>query len=367
MTTRTFIRAGVVALTLTLGAGTASALTMGKTITVTVDDEQRVIHTFSSTVAGALDSAGLHADAKDALAPTADSKIDDGSRIVLKRGRPLTLTVDGVQREVWVTAATVASALRQLGMRNDGMMVSADRAGRIPLDGMGLDIRIAKPITLSDGGQPPREINSAALTVGDLLAEQGVPLQDQDRVEPKADMPVLPGMTIEVTRVRTEERTERRPIEPPVEEIEDTSLASGEKVVAEPGVPGEELVTYLVTLTNGEETDREKRDTRELTPAQPRRIRVGPKVTVPEVSDGSVWDRLAKCEAGGNWSADTGNGYYGGLQFDQGTWKANGGGQYAPYPHEASRSEQITVAEKVRDGRGGYGAWPSCSSQLGLS
>ena len=367
MTTRTFVRAAVVALALSLGAGTASALTMGKTITVTVDDEQRVIHTYASTVAGALKSARLDADAKDALAPTADSKIDDGSRIVLKRGRPLTLTVDGVQREVWITAATVETALRQLGMRNDAMMVSADRARRIPLEGMGLDIRIAKPITLIDGGQPPREVNSAARSVGELLAEQRVPLQDQDRVDPKADMPVLPGMTIEVTRIRAEERTERRPIEPPVEEIEDAELASGEKVVAEPGVPGEELVTYLVTLTNGEETDREKRSTKEITPPLPRRIRVGPAATAPEVSDGSVWDRLAECEAGGNWSADTGNGYYGGLQFDQGTWEANGGDQYATYPHQASRSEQIAVAEKVRDGRGGYGAWPACSSQLGLS
>jgi hypothetical protein len=151
-----------------------------------------------------------------------------------------------------------------------------------------------------------------------------------------------------------------------VEEIEDAQLASGEKVVAEPGVPGEELVTYLVTLTNGEETDREKRSTKQTTPPLPRRIRVGPAATAPEVSDGSVWDRLATCEAGGNWSANTGNGYYGGLQFDQGTWNANGGDQYAAYPHQASRSEQIAVAEKVRNGRGGYGAWPSCSAQLGL-
>ncbi|HEX2298934.1 MAG TPA: transglycosylase family protein, partial [Pseudonocardiaceae bacterium] len=111
----------------------------------------------------------------------------------------------------------------------------------------------------------------------------------------------------------------------------------------------------------------EKLGTKELTPAVPRRIRVGPSPAALEVSDGSVWDRLAECEAGGNWSANTGNGYYGGLQFDEGTWEANGGDQYAPYPHQASRSEQIAVAEKVRDGRGGYGAWPSCSSQLGLS
>ncbi|MGH3903356.1 MAG: transglycosylase family protein [Pseudonocardiaceae bacterium] len=366
MTSRTLVRAAVVAITLTLGTGTASALTIGKTVTVTVDDQQRVIHTFSSSVSGALESAGLHADGKDALAPTADSRIDDGSRIVLKRGRPLALTVDGIQREVWTTAATVEDALRQLGMRSADMVLSADRSRRIPLEGMALDIRIAKPITLLDGGQPPREISSAALSVGELLAQQGVPLQGPDRVDPQPDMPVLPGMTVEVTRIRTEERTERRPIEPPVEEIEDSELAGGEEVVEAPGVPGEELVTFLVTLTNGQETDREKQGTQEITPAQPRRVRVG-KESAPEVTDGSVWDRLAKCEAGGDWSANTGNGYYGGLQFDKSTWNANGGDQYADYPHEASREEQIATAEQVRAQRGGFGAWPSCSSELGLS
>ncbi len=73
------------------------------------------------------------------------------------------------------------------------------------------------------------------------------------------------------------------------------------------------------------------------------------------------------CEAGGNWDANTGNGYYGGMQFDAHTWRANGGGQHAADPHQASREEQIAVAQKVRDSRGGYRAWPACSRKLGLS
>ena len=86
----------------------------------------------------------------------------------------------------------------------------------------------------------------------------------------------------------------------------------------------------------------------------------------PPVANGAVWDKLAKCEATGNWAINTGNGYYGGLQFDAGTWKAYGGSEYAPLPHQASRDEQIAVASKVRDDRGGYGAWPACSRKLGL-
>ena len=77
---------------------------------------------------------------------------------------------------------------------------------------------------------------------------------------------------------------------------------------------------------------------------------------------GGVWDRLAQCESGGNWGINTGNGYSGGLQFAQGTWRANGGSGSA---HNASRAEQIRVAERVKASQG-WGAWPACSSKLGL-
>ncbi len=86
---------------------------------------------------------------------------------------------------------------------------------------------------------------------------------------------------------------------------------------------------------------------------------------MPSVGTG-VWDALAQCESGGNWAINTGNGYYGGLQFNLGTWQAYGGGAYAAYPHEASREQQIAVATRLRDASGGYGAWPACSASLGL-
>ncbi|MBB3039374.1 transglycosylase family protein [Hoyosella altamirensis] len=80
----------------------------------------------------------------------------------------------------------------------------------------------------------------------------------------------------------------------------------------------------------------------------------------------SDWDRLAQCESGGNWAINTGNGYHGGLQFSQSTWQAYGGGEFAPRADLATREQQIYVAEKTLRGQG-WGAWPSCSSRLGLS
>lgn len=73
-------------------------------------------------------------------------------------------------------------------------------------------------------------------------------------------------------------------------------------------------------------------------------------------ADGHNWDAVAACESGGNWAINSGNGYYGGLQFNLGTWRANGG---SGMPHQASKSEQIRVAENIAHSQG-MGAWPVC-------
>lgn len=79
-------------------------------------------------------------------------------------------------------------------------------------------------------------------------------------------------------------------------------------------------------------------------------------------SAGGVWDRLAACESGGNWAINTGNGFYGGLQFTLSSWQGVGG---SGYPHQASKSEQIARAQMLQ-ARQGWGAWPACSARLGL-
>lgn len=82
----------------------------------------------------------------------------------------------------------------------------------------------------------------------------------------------------------------------------------------------------------------------------------------PAVANSGPWDQLAQCEAGGNWGINTGNGYYGGLQFSMSSWQAVGG---QGYPHQASRETQIAMGERLRAAQG-WGAWPASSSKLGL-
>lgn len=98
-------------------------------------------------------------------------------------------------------------------------------------------------------------------------------------------------------------------------------------------------------------------------------VAVAPVVAVAgpaSAASGDTWDRLAQCESTGDWSINSGNGYYGGVQFSSGTWKAFGGGAYASRADLASREQQIATAEKVLAAQG-WGAWPACSRKLGLS
>ena len=98
-------------------------------------------------------------------------------------------------------------------------------------------------------------------------------------------------------------------------------------------------------------------------PPPPAPVAAAPRVVT--YNGDTVWDDLAKCESGGNWAINTGNGYYGGLQFSYATWHGYDGGDFAEYPHEATREEQISVAERLHAARG-FQPWPACRIKLGL-
>ena len=79
----------------------------------------------------------------------------------------------------------------------------------------------------------------------------------------------------------------------------------------------------------------------------------------------NVWDRVATCESTNNWTIDTGNGYYGGLQISPRTWRAFGGRKFARTPHKATKREQVRVAKRIKRHQG-WGAWPHCSRRIGV-
>lgn len=360
---RRFLKGAVGAVILTLTGTGGAAAAMDKSVTVEVDGKEREINTYASTVGEVLENQGIEVDSHDALSPSPSSQLEQGETISLDRGRLLTMTVDGQQREEWVRSVTVGQALRQLGVSTDGAWVSAKRSMPVPEQGMNLEVKTQKSITLVNGGQQPEQLETTAVTVDELLNQQHVELGAQDRVTPGGGERITDGATIEINRTGTSTENVHQSVDPPVEEIVDNSMLKGERKVEQQGSPGKKIVFYRVTTKNGEETGREKIDEKIVEQPEPKVVRVGGK----EPPNSAVWDKLAQCESGGDWHTNSGNGYYGGIQFDKSTWVAYGGDQYAAYPHKATREQQIAVATKVRDARGGYGAWPSCASQLGLS
>jgi resuscitation-promoting factor RpfB len=262
---------------------------------------------------------------------------------------------------------TVDEALDQLKIDDNGAWVSENRDMAVPLSGLSIQVKSQKTITLFDGANEPKQIKTTALTVDELLKEQKLSLGADDKLESALDLKITNGVEVHISRTGVSVVNVTESVAPTVEEIKDDTLAKGETKVVEPGEAGEVIKTYRVSTTNGKETGREELGSKVTKEAKPKKIKVGTKVaSVPPVTGGDVWDRLVQCEATGNWAINTGNGYYGGLQFDKQTWDAYGGGQYAAYPHQASREQQIAIASKVRDARGGYSAWPACQAKLGL-
>ena len=143
----------------------------------------------------------------------------------------------------------------------------------------------------------------------------------------------------------------------PVVEKQDNTMNAGETKVVRPGHHGVRNVTWVLVFHNGELTHKRIKSQDVLKKPRPKVVLVGTKIP-----DG-VWDRLAGCESGGNWHINTGNGYYGGLQFSLGTWHSYGG---TGLPSQHSRETQIAIATKLRNASGGYGAWPACAARLGL-
>ncbi|CAM2783535.1 resuscitation-promoting factor [Prescottella defluvii] len=356
----------VAALFATLLVGGGLVVTQHKTVTLDVDGETIALSTLRSEVGSVLDTAGYPIGEHDVVAPASDAKLSDGDTVVLRRAREIVLTVDGERRTVWSTALTVDDAMRQLALAGDAY-VSASRGQRIPLEGVELDVVNAKAVKISDGGAPPADVRVAAPTVGEFLAVTNAGLEQADSVTPAPETALVDGLEIVVTRNRTETRTETQPIQVPEHRVDDPELEQGKTTVENPGAAGERTVTVTVTSVNGAETHRQELSSEVVREAAPAVVRVGtkPKPSVPSVAGGSVWDALAQCEATGNWSINNGNGYYGGLQFSQSTWAAHGGTQYAPTADRATREQQIAVAEKVQASQG-WGAWPSCTSKLGL-
>ncbi|HEX3588923.1 MAG TPA: transglycosylase family protein [Pseudonocardiaceae bacterium] len=355
-----FLKATIISILMSVTGGAAMAVAMNKDVTVDVDGHDAHIRTYDETVGAVLADQGYKIGPHDALSPSPNAPVSDGGKIMLERGRQVHLTVDGVTQSMWTRSLTVGDALRAMNMDTSGAWVSTAPGTQIPLSGMAVQIRTPKKLVLMDGAGVPRTVTTTDATVGDLLRQEHVALGPNDTVSPSLNLPIKAGMHISISRNGTSIITVTQPITPTVQKIQDSTMNEGTSKVITKGVAGSEVVTYRVTKHNGKEVNRAQLSVQVTKKPVTEVIHEGTKALPGD----AIWDEIAQCESGGDWSINTGNGYYGGLQFNSATWLSNGGGQYAPRADLATKAQQIAIADKVRAARG-YEPW-QCAGELGI-
>ena len=356
------------AVVLAVGATGVGYAAMSKTVTLSIDGKPQQVRTFSDNVGDVLKAQHISIGDHDVVAPGPGSSVADGATIAVRYGRPLDVKVDGKSNRYWVTATNVTTALDQLGLRFTNADISASRSASIGRAGMDLAVVTPKTVAVKLGGAKPRTTTVTALTVGEALKELGAKVDGNDKVSPAAGTTLADGDKLALTKVRVVQRRVTESIASGSVKKQDAGMYTDESKTVRAGRDGSRKVVYKITFENGKRVTRKAMRSTVLRQPVSAIVRVGTKerpAPAPAPSSNyaggsSAWDRIAACESGGNWAANTGNGYYGGLQFNLGTWQAYGG---SGRPDQNSREAQIAVAERVAAAEGGYGAWPVCGAR----
>ncbi len=366
-------RRTVVAILATVVAFAVAGTTYGyaalnKDVTLTLDGQTEQVTAVGDTVGDILAAEGIEIDEHDVVAPSVDEAVVDGSAINVRFARELELTVDGEEQTHMVTSTSVIGALGEIGRPFRSSALSTSRDASIGREGLALEVITPKTVEVRLAGEKKTTETVTALTVRGALKKLGVTLDKHDEVSPAPSKKIANGDDIVFTDVRiAKKQVKGESVDYDTVTREDDSMYEGEDEVVREGTAGTRNVTYRLVFRNGELKNRSVLSQKVLRQPVDAIVAVGtkeePAPTANFASGGTVWDSLAQCESGGNWAINTGNGYYGGLQFNASTWQAYGG---TGLPHQHSRETQIAIATKLRDARGGYGAWPHCSSQLGL-
>ncbi|WP_276606597.1 resuscitation-promoting factor [Nocardioides sp. GY 10113] len=353
-------------------AGTALGYqSLENTVTLSVDGETHQVSVMGDTVGDVLAAEGIELTSHDVVQPDPEESISDGSRISILYGKPLELTVDGRTTTHWVTATDVQGAFAQIGSMYHDARLSTSRSLELDRDGAEIEVVTPKKLTLAIAGKKPVTREVTALTVRDVLDRLDVDVDKNDIVKPGLGAKLSDGDRLTFTDIEVrKKRVEGEAISMPTVTREDPDELEGTETVVREGSAGARNATYRLVLRNGEVVKRTLVSHQVTDAPVARIVSVGTKEPELEpapaanfAGGNTVWDSLAQCESGGNWAINTGNGYYGGLQFNLGTWQAYGG---TGLPSQNSRETQIAVAERLRAASGGYGAWPHCSAQLGL-
>jgi uncharacterized protein YabE (DUF348 family) len=404
--------------------GSKIVIQRGRLFSVTIDGQQQKLWTTATTVEAAMAQLGQRAsDFKlsanrsreiplDGLsvtantlhtvtlatqpAPAASTTPDPAATGSDDLAMVTTLSADATAASADTAEPTqLTTAAKTVGQLLDQQGITLQPADRVspaldtPLtDDLAIIVQTLPTLAVQVGAETPFSVIARAHTVGGMLDAQGIDLTKYDSVTPKPSTPLADGMDVTITRVSYRTTSKSVTVAQPADQkVDDSSMTKGTTKVTQDGHAGKATVTYRTKVVNGVAGKPAEVSRKVVTKAVPTIIHVGTYVAPPppaptssssSSSSGSssepvstsggpgiaVWDQIAHCESTNNWHINTGNGYYGGLQFDIPTWLSNGGGKYAPRADLATKAQQIAVANVVYAHRGLH-PW-QCAYILGL-
>jgi uncharacterized protein YabE (DUF348 family) len=363
-----FVKVGTqIVVLVALVLGLVAFVGNNKTVTLNVDGKVSSVQTFGGTVGEVVKRAQVELQPSDRVSPSADSHVQDGSVINVNLAKAVKVSLDGAERTINTTSPTVEGLVTELGVAS-ASQVSVAKDAQLSVSGSFVAISTPKTVSIvADGKVTPT--TTTAATVSQLLNDAGITLGASDRTSQPGNAPVVNDMVIKVSRIdltQTAETTEPVPFE--TVSTESADMLKGEKKVTQAGVAGTLNKSFKLVLVDGREASRTLASQAVSVQPVTEKVTVGtkekPKPAAPAAQAGNsgaaapgmmneaMWDKIAQCESTGNWSINSGNGYYGGLQFDIRTWLGAGGGAYAPNASLATKAQQIDIANRIYAQRG---------------
>ncbi len=373
------VTAGAAALV--LGAGTAGYAHAHKDVVLDVDGRLQDVSTFAGSVEGLLAQEGVVVGERDTV--SASGALTDGLEVVVRHANAVTVSMDGTEQVVWTTALSAQEALEDLSSRATSVALVASRSSAGGRAELPLDLTVRGAAEVHVDGQV-LTVPEADATVAGVLGELGITLGPLDRVQVVRD--AGGEVDVVVQRVVVENVTTTHEVPFTSREQQDAALFTGERAVAQAGVPGVRTLVERVTTVDGAEQSRvpvtdavTQAPVEEVvsvgTKARPApKPAAAPRAAAPAAPAGTAgpiaaggdadslnWAALARCESGGRVDVVSSTGKYHGLyQFSVATWQSVGG---AGLPSQASADEQ-TARAKMLYNRSGAGQWPHCGKNL---
>lgn len=336
-------------------------------VSVYVDGEKQVVSTDAGTVTAVLRRAGITVDANDLVEPAPETEITNRIfNINVYRARPVILVDEENEYRIESPYQSPRLIAENSGIvevyEEDRLHAELVRTGIVQTDHIGYRVIIdrATPLKLTLAGET-MVVRTQAETVGEMLAEKDIALSEDDHLNVPAGTQIHAGMHVKLLKVGQHTISEPETIARPVEYIFDNNRPLDYEEVRQEGKDGVAMVTFELTLHDGVEVKRHRLN--RVVVEEPR-VRV--VVQGRQLALDQAFADLRFCEAGGNYAANTGNGYYGAYQFNIGTW-----GSYASAAHAGTRPDLAPPAAQDQAALALYNArgwtpWPGCRAKLGL-